>query len=365
MQGGYGQPPPSNFQHSPSFGGPQGAPQTPLQPQQLQGYNGPSSYPSPGYDPRAIAQGDASRDADALRSAMKGFGTDEKGLIAILSKPDPLQIALLRQTFSQRHSGRSLEHDVEKETSGYFKEGLLALVRGPLMQDVHNVQKSIKGLGTKESTMDDVLLGRSNADLRAIKQAYYQTFKHTIEDDVKNDLSLKTERLFSMVLAADRAVDDAVIPAHPLSVDSDVSELHRAMEGRVGTDQITVCSILSSRSDGQVRAIAHAFHAKYHITLEQAIAKEFSGHMKDALLLMVQRACDRAMSDAVQLEDSMKGLGTKDDLLVNRVVRVHWDRAHMDQVKRAYQHRYNKSLMERIKGETKGDQQRLLVACLT
>lgn len=294
---------------------------------------------------------------------MKGFGTDEKALIAVLSKPDPLQVALLRQTFSKRFPGRSLERDVEKETSGYFKEGLLALARGPLMQDVHNVQKSIKGLGTKESVMNDVLLGRTNADMRAIKQAYYHTFKHTIEDDVKSDLSLKTERLFSMVLAANRAEEST--PVYPQDVDRFVNELHHAMEGRVGTDQVTVCSILSSRSDGQIRSIAHAFNTKYHITLEKTIENEFSGHMRDALLLIVQRACDRAMSDAVLLEDSMKGIGTKDDLLVNRVVRVHWDRSHMDQVKRAYQHRYKKSLIDRIRGETRGDQERLLVACLT
>ncbi|KAL9618885.1 MAG: hypothetical protein Q9160_006475 [Pyrenula sp. 1 TL-2023] len=358
------QPPLSNFQHNPSFGGPpptQHAP--PPQGYPGQGFNAAPSYPSPGYDPNAVAQGDATRDADALRSAMKGFGTDEKALVAVLSKPDPLQMGLLRQTFSKRHSGRSLERDVEKETSGYFKEGLLALIRGPLMQDVHNAQKSIKGLGTKESVMNDVLLGRTNADMRAIKQAYHHTFKHTIEDDVKSDLSLKTERLFSMVLAANRAEEST--PIYPQDIDRFVNELHHGMEGRVGTDQVTVCSILSSRSDGQIRSIAHAFNTKYHITLEKTIENEFSGHMKDALLLIVQRACDKAMSDAVQLEDSMKGIGTKDDLLVNRVVRVHWDRSHMDQVKRAYQHRYKKSLIDRIRGETKGDQERLLVACLT
>ena len=293
---------------------------------------------------------------------MKGFGTDEKALIAILSKPDPLQMRLLTQTYAQRHPGRNLEHDIGKETSGYFREGLLALVRGPLFQDVNNVNKSIKGLGTKESVMNDVLLGRSNADLHAIKQAYHETYHRALDADVKNDLSLKTERLFSMVLAAHRAEESA--PIIPHEIDRAVEDLHRSMEARVGTDQITVCSILSSRSDGQIRTICQAFHTKYHISLEDAVSKEFSGHMRDALVLMVRRATDRAMSDAAQLEDAMKGIGTKDDLLVNRVVRVHWDYAHKDQVKRAYTHRYKKDLIDRIKGETRGDQERLLIACL-
>lgn len=84
--------------------------------------------------------------------------------------------------------------------------------------------------------------------------------------------------------------------------------------------------------------------------------------MQKALVQMVRAALDRAMCDAVALEDSMEGLGTKDELLVTRVVRAHWDREHMKQVRKAYQARYGKSLVERIKGETKGSYKKCLVA---
>lgn len=294
---------------------------------------------------------------------MKGFGTDENALIRILSKPDPLQMALLRNTYNQRLR-RNLEADIKSETSKYFRDGLVAIVQGPLMHDVHQVHDAIKGLGTKESALNDVLLGRSNADMRAIKQAYQEAFRHSLEADVKGDLSLKTEQLFSMVMAATRAEESA--PVNPTEVDRDCTELHRATDARVGTDQITVCSILSQRSDAQIRAIAHHWQQKYHNPLEKVIDSEFSGHMQDALLLMVRRASDRAMSDATQLEDAMAGFGTKDNLLVARVIRVHWNRAHMDQVKRAYRHRYNKDLIQRVKGEISDKYyEGLMVACLT
>lgn len=293
---------------------------------------------------------------------MKGFGTNESVLIQILSKPDPLQMALLKRTYNQRHH-RDLEKDIKSETSRYFRDGLVALVQGPLLHDVHSVHEAIKGLGTKESLLNDVLLGRSNADMRAIKQAYHETYKHTLEADVKGDLSLKTERLFTMVMAATRNEESA--PVILTELDRDAIELHRAMDARVGTDQITVCSILSNRSDGQLRALAHHWQQKYHNSLEKVIESEFSGHMKDALLLMVRRACDRAMTDATQLEDAMAGMGTKDVLLVQRVVRVHWDRAHLDQVRRAYNHRYKRDLIQRVRGETSGDYQALMVACLS
>lgn len=86
--------------------------------------------------------------------------------------------------------------------------------------------------------------------------------------------------------------------------------------------------------------------------------------MEDALLHQLRTGTDRAMRDALLLEGAMEGTGTKDHLLVNRVVRVHWDRNHMEQVKGAYQHRFHRSLTSRIRGETSGDYERLLCACL-
>lgn len=64
------------------------------------------------------------------------------------------------------------------------------------------------------------------------------------------------------------------------------------------------------------------------------------------------------------MEESMAGMGTKDHLLVTRTVRFHWDRNYLANVKAAYQQKYRKSLGSRIKGETSGDYQRLMLACI-
>ena len=48
---------------------------------------------------------------------MKGFGTDEKALIAVLSQLDPLQMAAVRDVYSKQ-LGRDLYKDVKSETGG-------------------------------------------------------------------------------------------------------------------------------------------------------------------------------------------------------------------------------------------------------
>lgn len=200
---------------------------------------------------------------------MKGFGTDEKALVNILARKDPLQIEVIRTTYERRHNRRLID-DIEKETRSWFEYGLVQLARGPLMSDVHNLYKAMSGPGTKEIVMNDILLSRSNADLKAIKSAYQQTFRRSLENDVKGELSLKTERHFMIVLNANRAEDMA--PVNPQQVEEDVMSIYRSTEGKLGTDEILVCSILSTRNDNQIRAIAHLYKQKFNRDLDSVIS---------------------------------------------------------------------------------------------
>jgi len=81
-------------------------------------------------------------------------------------------------------------------------------------------------------------------------------------------------------------------------------------------------------------------------------------------LFQLRQGINKAIHHAKLLEDAMAGMGTIDHLLVNRVVRFHWDRNHMAAVRNAYVQRYRKDLSQRIKGETSGDYERLLLACI-
>ncbi|KAF2454003.1 hypothetical protein BDY21DRAFT_353799 [Lineolata rhizophorae] len=352
-----GYPPPQQPYGAPPHGYP-----PPGQHPPQQSY-GPPTPPSPGYVPGQMAPVNMEGEAEALRKAMRGFGTDENALIRILSRPDPLQMATLRQTYDRRFA-RNLVQDLEKETSGWLRATLVALARGPLEQDVRQVFRAIDGAGTKESILNDVLLGRSNADLNAIKGEYARLYRgRSLEQDVFSDLSGKTEQLFRFVLAAQRAEDSA--PLIPQQIEQDVTDLQRATEGvKLGSDAATVCQILATRSDGQLRAISQTYMQRYHKPLERVIKSEMHGHMEDALLTMLGRAVDRVKFEADALEDSMKGMGTKDELLVNRVVRCHWNRDFMGQVKRAYAQFHRRDLVSRVKGETSGDYERALVACM-
>lgn len=292
---------------------------------------------------------------------MKGFGTDEKALIYVLAKLDPLQMAAVRSTYSN-HIGRDLYKDVKSETGGYLRQGLLALIDGPLLHDAKSARDAVEGIGTKEWLLNDVVLGRSNADINAIKAAYSNTFQRVLSTDVESDLSFKTAGLFKSVLLAARHEESA--PINPATVEAEARTLHESASGRMVNDVTEAFGIFARSSNAELRAIDHAFNTRYNTPLEKWIEKEFSGHMRDSFLQVLRSALDPAMRDAILLEECMQGMGTKDEKLVVRVVRVHWNRMHLDLVKRAYNHRYGKDLVERVRGETSGDYGKLMVAML-
>ncbi|KAL4943739.1 hypothetical protein BDV06DRAFT_220902 [Aspergillus oleicola] len=341
------QPPQQGYNHPQPHGAPQAY--------------GPPSVPSPGYGPNHVAPGDFRREADTLRKAMKGFGTDEKALIQVLAKLDPLQIAAVRATYTS-HIKRDLYSDVKSETSGYFKQGLLAIIDGPLLHDIALAREAVQGIGTKEWLLDDVLIGRSNADLSAIKASYERTYRRSLERDVEGDLSFKTKTFYAQVLRATRHEESPYVDDR--TIHTEAQNIHNATAARVVNNADEVTAIFAQSSNNELRALDNAFKTRYRTSLESYIEKQFSGHMKDALLRMIRTAMDPAMRDAVALEECMKGMGTKDEKLVVRVTRVHWDRHHLENVKRAYQHKYKKDLISRVKGETSGDYQRLMVAML-
>lgn len=98
------------------------------------------------------------------------------------------------------------------------------------------------------------------------------------------------------------------------------------------------------------------------------IKSEFSGHMEDALLFIVNSALPGppgVSRDAQLIEDAMAGMGTKDERLIYRIMRAHWNRMHFEEVKRAFASTQSKKgLKSRVDGETSGDYKRFLLAII-
>ncbi|KAJ3726101.1 hypothetical protein C8R42DRAFT_659987 [Lentinula raphanica] len=317
----------------------------------------PAPQGAPGYD--------AQTDVEKLREAMRGVGTKEGLLIQTLTPLSAMNLAVLGATY-RAATGKELLADVESETSGRLKDVLSALVRGPIGYDVKLLHEALSGAGTDEHLLTELIADRSPNDLYHLGQAYRARYGRNLEEVVRGELSGKTERIYTMILSSNRPPDNTPVDAG--LVEADVKALYKAGQGKIGTDEIAFCNIIINRTTPHLTALWEAYQRQHGKTLSKVIKSEFSGHMKNSLLYIVTAANPKRINegpgvwrDVKLLEATMKGMGTKDDLLIRRLIRTHWDQSHFASVKRAYERKYKKTLEARVAGEISGDYKKACV----
>ncbi|XP_004607693.2 annexin A13 [Sorex araneus] len=301
---------------------------------------------------------DVKRDAKTLHKACKGMGTDEAAIIKILSSRTSDQRQQIKQQYKAAY-GKDLEDVLKSELSGNFEKTALALLDQPREYDARQLHKAMKGLGTDESVLIEILCTRTNKEITAIKEAYQRLFNNSLESDVKGDTSGSLEKILMSLLQANRDEEDDVDKE---LAGQDAKDLYDAGEGRWGTDELAFNEVLAKRSYKQLRATFQAYQTLIGKDIEESIKEETSGNLQKAYLTLVKSAQDRAGYFADCLYEAMKGAGTDEKTLIHIIV----TRAEVDlpEIKTKFQMKYEKSLADMVSSDTSGDFRKLLLALL-
>uniref|UniRef100_A0A2K6FQI5 Annexin n=1 Tax=Propithecus coquereli TaxID=379532 RepID=A0A2K6FQI5_PROCO len=317
---GYPQPP------SQSYGG--GPAQVPL-PGGFPGGQypgGQAPYPS---QPAAMTQGtqgtvrpaanfDAMRDAEILRKAMKGFGTDEQAIVDVVANRSNDQRQKIKAAFKTMY-GKDLIKDLKSELSGNMEELILALFMPPTYYDAWSLRNAMQGAGTQERVLIEILCTRTNQEIREIVGCYRSEFGRDLEKDIRSDTSGHFERLLVSMCQGNRDENQSV--NHQMAQE-DAQRLYQAGEGRLGTDESCFNMILATRSFPQLKATMEAYSRMANRDLLSSVGREFSGYVES-------------------------GLKTIIDLV---------------QIKQMFTQMYQKTLGTMIASDTSGDYRRLLLA---
>jgi len=296
--------------------------------------------------------------AQSLRTAMKGLGTDEEAIIKVLVAHSCSQ----RQEILSKYKtlfGRDIIEDLKSELGGNFEEAVLAMMTPWPTLLASELRRAMKGAGTDESTLIEILCTRPNADIKLIKEAYQKVIGRNLEEDVVSETSGNFQRLLVSVTNANRDESQTVDSA---KAQHDAKEIYDAGEGQWGTDESTFNAVLCSRSVTQLRAVFAAYKQISGKDIQDAIDSETSGTLKEGLLAIVKYVKDPPAFFAERLYNSMAGAGTDDTALIRLVV----SRSEIDlaSIAKAFSKLYGKSLNDFIASDCSGDYRRLLIAAV-
>ncbi|NXG75052.1 ANX11 protein, partial [Baryphthengus martii] len=298
---------------------------------------------------------DPLKDAEVLRKAMKGFGTDEQAIIDCLGSRSNKQRQQIILSFKTAY-GKDLIKDLKSELSGNFERTILAMMKTPVMFDAYEIKEAIKGAGTDENCLIEILASRSNEHIQELSRVYKTEFKKTLEEAIKSDTSGHFQRLLISLSQGNR---DESTNVDMSLVQKDVQELYAAGENRLGTDESKFNAILCARSRAHLRAVFSEYQRMCNRDIEKSICREMSGDLEKGMLAVVKCLKNTPAFFAERLQKAMKGAGTKDRTLIRIMV----SRSEVDllDIRAEYKRMYGRSLYTDITGDTSGDYRKILL----
>ncbi|XP_059825690.1 annexin A1a [Hypanus sabinus] len=310
--------------------------------------DGATVRPFPNFDPDV--------DAAALNKAINAKGVDEDTIIDILTTRTNCQRQQIAAAYQQA-VGKPLKEVIRSKLSGKVEDVALGLLRTPAQYDAYQLNCAMKGLGTDEDTLVEILVTRGNKEKNDLIKAYQEEFGSDLAKKIKGDTSGAFQKALLMLLEATK--DESNEVDHDLA-DDDARALYEAGEKQKGTDIETFVKILSSRNNEHLRTVFERYTKYSPNDVAKALDLELKGDIENLLISLVNCIGNKPAYFADKLQQSMKGYGTKDNTLIRIII----SRSEVDlkDIKVEYKAKFGKTLYNAIKEETKGDYEKILLS---
>lgn len=295
--------------------------------------------------------------AKDLHTAMRGRGTDEKTVINIMASHNNEQRQKIKLLYKTQY-GTELEKELAKELKGNLESVVLALLDPPEVYAAKELNRAMKGRGTDEEVLIEILCSRTNREIKDINRAYADLFSRDLEGHIEQETKGAFEQLLKLQARGGRDESDKV---DSKQAHEDAESIFKAGEGQRFTDESKFSRLLTSRSFAELRAIFKEYHSIAGHGIVEAIKRETKGDYEKGLLAIVGCVLDKPTFFAALLLRAFGGAGTN-EATVTRII-VSRSEIDLADIAQAFEklHPKHKSLAETITSECRGDYEAILL----
>ncbi|KAF7824698.1 annexin-like protein RJ4 [Senna tora] len=303
------------------------------------------------------------QDAEALRKAFEGWGTDEKTIISILGHRSSYQRQQIRKAYED-HYQEDLVKRLEKEITGDFEKAVYRWILEPADRDAVLAHVAIKN-GRDYQVIVEIATVLSPEELLAVRRAYLKRYKHSLEEDVAahttghlRQASSWGQLLVGLVSSYRYVGDDINVKL----AQSEAEILHEAIkEKKLGHEE--AIRILTTRSKTQLVATFNRYREAHGGSITKNLLDGSSDEFHKALYTAIRCFYDHTKHFIEQVvRNAIKKVGTDEDALTRVIVsRAEKDMKH---IKEAYYKRNSVQIEQAVAKEISGDYKNFLLALL-
>ena len=295
--------------------------------------------------------------AEDLKKAMEGFGTNEEALILIATSNKTQERLKIKKAYEEKYK-KNLIDDLKSELNGKFEDAMVALFKDPVEYDCECISNAIKGVGTDENCLIEVISSRPNWLLEKIKKKYNELYKKELVEDIKSDTSGDFQKILEGILRCQRSETKEIDKEKCAKIAKDLNDI-KDKGWDIQDEQSTFYQYIMKSSPKELSAVAREYYKLSGKTIIEGIETNFKGDAKDLLKSILYSIVSPSEFFATRIKKAIQGFGTDNKTLIRILV----TRCEVDMtiIKKYYKQLYKKDMIDDIKNDISGDYQKLMI----
>ncbi|KAJ3669233.1 hypothetical protein LUZ60_011183 [Juncus effusus] len=299
----------------------------------------------------------AMEDAQKLRKAFEGWGTDEKTVIDILTHRNAEQRTQIRLVYEEEFKENFFKR-LESELSGHFEKAVYRWVFAPVQRQALLAHNAIISKEFDFLVIVEIACVNSPDELLAVKKMYQALYKHSMEEDIASYTTGNIRALTFALVGTYRYGGDEI---DTVVAQSEAKILNEAINKGDFNDQ-EIIRILSTRSKAQLNATFNCFKDANTVSITKALVGETPNDFALALRSLIRCIINPAKYYEKVVRNALQHHHKDEDTLTRVIVtRTEKD---LKEIKELFHKRANVTLEQTVANETHGDYKHFLLALI-